>query len=88
MKIIFKTNDSLYHIFKTVKKIPSWKKVSLFVEPQHTFFEHEWRGKQLQEILKQYNIQATFLVGDRKSAQYFQKLGIPFKYKHKNIFQK
>jgi hypothetical protein len=43
MKFFFTKTDSLYKIFKSLEKIPSHKNVEIFIDPEHSLFDNEWR---------------------------------------------
>lgn len=88
MKVSFKPNDSLYYIFKTIKKIPSYRKVILFIDPKHDFFENKRWGQQLKDIILQYNLDITCVVTNEYSSKYFKELKIPTIYKYQGLWQK
>lgn len=80
MKFFFLKTDSLYKIFKTLEKIPSQKAVQIFIDPEHPFFENQWRGKQLQDLIKERNLNITFLAEKESNKKYFQQLGLKVYY--------
>ena len=43
MKFFFAKTDSLYKIFKALEKIPSHREVEIFIDPEHSLFDNEWR---------------------------------------------
>jgi hypothetical protein len=88
MRIQFGTRDSIYKIFKTIRKIPSYKKVHIFIDPDHEFFSNDRRGKEIRATLLKKNISATFTVKDLKSKRYFEALGASVSYEQPHIFSK
>ncbi len=76
MKFFFLKTDSLYKIFKTLEKIPPQKAVQIFIDPEHPFFENQRRGKQVQELIKERNLNITFLAEKDSNKKYFQQLGL------------
>ena len=88
MKLHFTKHDSLYKIFKTVKKIPSYKTVTLFIDPQHIFFENERRGKQLKEIIDQQELTVTCVATTHFSQTYFQQLWLQVQFQYTYARQK
>jgi len=80
MKFFFLKTDSLYKIFKTLEKVPSQKAVQIFIDPEHPFFENQWRGKQLQDLIKERNLNITFLAEKESNRKYFQQLGLQVYY--------
>ena len=74
MKLHFTKQDSLYTIFKTVKKVPAYKSVSLFIDPHHIFFENERRGKQLKELIEQQELDTVCIATNQHMQAYYQKL--------------
>lgn len=76
MKFFFLKTDSLYKIFKTLEKIPPQKAVQIFIDPEHPFFENQRRGKQVQELIKERNLNITFLAEKDSHRKYFQQLGL------------
>jgi hypothetical protein len=76
MKFFFSKTDSLYKIFKTLEKIPAGRKVEIFIDPEHSLFDNEWRGKQIKDLLDQRHIEATFTTKKIKNREYFQSVGL------------
>ena len=76
MKFFFSKTDSLYKIFKTLEKIPTGRKVEIFIDPEHSLFDNEWRGKQIKEILEKRNIQASFVTKKAKNKEFFLSIGL------------
>ncbi|MDO4713373.1 MAG: hypothetical protein Q4B28_01650 [bacterium] len=74
MKFFFLKTDSLYKIFKTLEKIPAQKAVQIFIDPEHSFFENQWRGKQMQEIIHKRGLNVTFIAEKDANRKYFQQL--------------
>ncbi len=84
MKIYFLKEDSLYKIFKTLEKVPVGKTVQIHIDPEHSFFQNEWWGAQMQEILSKRKIQATFVTKNERNRVFFEKLGFAVEYQEKN----
>ncbi|MDR2416060.1 MAG: hypothetical protein LBD75_05670, partial [Candidatus Peribacteria bacterium] len=76
MKFFFAKTDSLYKIFKTLEKIPTGRKVEIFIDPEHALFDNQWRGKQIKEILENKHIDAVFTTKQAKSRTFFQSVGL------------
>ena len=88
MRVQFDANDSIYKIFKTIRKIPSYRSIKIFIDPAHEFFTNDRWGKEILESLSKNNIDATFIVKDLKSKRYFEDLDAPVMYQQQNIFYK
>jgi hypothetical protein len=74
MKIFFQKSDSLYKIFKTIEKIQTNKEINIYIDPEHSFFDNERRGKQLKELLEEKKIEAYFITKNDRSKYFFQNL--------------
>ncbi len=74
MKVFFQKNDSLYKIFKTLEKISTNKSVNIYIDPEHSFFDNERRGKQLKELIQERNLDAYFITKNDRSKYFFQNL--------------
>lgn len=74
MKLFFLKDDSLYKIYKTIEKAPKNKKIFIYIEVKNQFFLHEWRGKQIKELIDKENIQAVFVTQSEQSKKFFEKL--------------
>jgi hypothetical protein len=74
MKIFFQKSDSLYKIFKTIEKIQTNKEINIYIDPEHSFFDNERRGKQLKEFLEEKKIEAYFITKNDRSKYFFQNL--------------
>ena len=88
MKLFFSTDDSLYKIFKTLEKIPRWKEVEISIEPTHSLFDNERRGKQIKEILDKRSINATFNTQTDKCKKFFENIWLKINHTEKNSFIK
>jgi len=84
MKIFFLKEHSLYKIFKTLEKVPVWKAVHIHIDPEHSFFENERRGQQIQELLDKRKIQATFVTKNEKNRKHYEKLGMTIQHLEEN----
>jgi hypothetical protein len=84
MKLFFLKDHSLYKIFKTLEKLPNGKTVHISIDPEHAFFDNEWRGKQIQELLQQRNIHAFFITKTENSRKFFEKIGLPVIHQEKH----
>jgi len=76
MKIFFLKEHSLYKIFKTLEKVPEWKSIHVYIDPEHSFFENEWWWKQIRELLYKRKIKASFITKNEKSKKFFQSLDL------------
>jgi len=84
MKIFFLKEHSLYKIFKTLEKIPNNKVVQIYIDPEHTFFDNERRGKQIKEILEQKKLKASFITKNEKNKKFFEKLDLDIIHQEQN----
>jgi len=84
MKLFFLKDHSLYKIFKTLEKLPNGKTVHISIDPEHAFFDNEWRGKQIQELLQQRNIHAFFITKTENSRKFFERIWIPVIHQEKH----
>ncbi len=79
MKLQFDKKDSIYKIFKTINKIPSYKSVTIFIDSQNPFYRNQWRGKQIMELIEQHHLQATFMATSRDANEYLTSIGAQIK---------
>lgn len=84
MKLFFLKDHSLYKIFKTLEKLPHGKTIHISIDPEHAFFDNEWRGKQIQELLQQRNIHAFFITKTENSKRFFEKIWLPVIHQEKH----
>jgi len=84
MKIFFQKEHSLYKIFKTLEKIPNNKTIHIYMDPEHSFFENERWGKQIQEALDKKSINAFFITQNEKSKRFFENLNMQVIHKEQN----
>lgn len=77
MHISFSKQDSLYKIFKILKKVPPYKQVTISIEKNHELFQHKRRAQQLVELLNQHHISATFIVKNAEQEEYFSAVWLP-----------
>jgi hypothetical protein len=80
MKFFFAKTDSLYKIFKTLEKIPPQKAVQMFIDPEHPFFENQWWGNQMVEIIQKRKLNITFSAEKESNRKYFEQLGLNVHY--------
>ena len=71
MHISFSKKDSLYKIFKILKKVPPYRQVTISIEKEHELFQHKWRAQQLTELINEHHIDATFIVKSTDQKEYF-----------------
>lgn len=71
MHISFSKDDSLYKIFKTLKKIPSYRKVAISINQDHELFNHKRWAHQLADLIKQQHLNATFIINTKEHYAYF-----------------
>jgi len=76
MHISFSQKDSLYKIFKILKKVPPYKEVTISIEKNHELFKHKRRAQQLTELINQHHIKATFHSKDSTQTEYFLWAGL------------
>ncbi len=84
MKLFFLKDHSLYKIFKTLEKLPNGKTVHISIDPEHSFFDNERWGKQIQELLQQRNIHAFFITKTEHSRKFFEKIWLPVIHQEKH----
>jgi hypothetical protein len=88
MKLQFSKQDSIYTIFKTLKKVPAYKAVSIFIHPEHAIFDHQRWGQQLREVIEEYHIDATFVVTTPRSQSFYSTYDLKTVFKHKHLLSK
>ena len=88
MKFFFTKTDSLYKIFKSLEKIPSHKNVEIFIDPEHSLFDNEWRWQQIKEILEKNHIDAIFITKNKKNREYFNSIWLKVNYIRQKHIQK
>ena len=88
MKFFFAKTDSLYKIFKSLEKIPAHRNVEIFIDPEHSLFDNEWRGQQIKEIIDKNQINATFSTKNSKNRDYFTSLWLNVSFEKENYIQK
>ena len=76
MQFHFTTKDSVYTILAQLKKLPSYKKVVLSFNDDHTIFEHIWWGKQIKECIDEKHLQVICMISNKKQKLYFENCGI------------
>lgn len=77
MRLQFTAQDSIYKIFKTIRKIPNYKEVRIFIDPKHSFFENPRWGKEIKETIEKKQLSAQFIVQNFVTKRYFEDIGIP-----------
>ena len=88
MKFYFAKTESLYKIFKTLERIPPQKAAEIFIDPEHSFFENQRWGKEALNIIKNRNLNITFLAEKPSSRTYFQQIGAQVQYKEERLILK
>jgi len=76
MKLFFLKEHSLYKIFKTIEKVPNGRTIHIYIDPEHSFFDNEWRGKEIKELLQKKDLNAMFVTKTEKSKYFFSTLGL------------
>lgn len=74
MKFFFSKTDSLYKIFKALEKIPSYRKVEIYIDPEHSLFDNDWWWYQIKEILDKKKIDATFVAKNKNNRNYYKSI--------------
>lgn len=88
MEFFFTKNDSLYQIFKLLEKLPSWKAVEIFIDPEHGFFENPRWGKQVKEIIDKRKLNITFKTKKEINRQYYLQVGLKVNYQEEKKIMK
>ncbi|MDP2670815.1 MAG: hypothetical protein Q8O99_08245 [bacterium] len=68
MKLTFSSKDSIYKIFKIIKKIPHGKTVDIFLD-DHPLLSQPWRIDALVQQLQESSLQVTITTGNKQIAQ-------------------
>lgn len=68
MQLQFSQEDSLYKIFKTLKRVPPYKRVTISLEKWHEIFEHDRRAHQLAELIIKQHLTAEFITNTLEEA--------------------
>jgi hypothetical protein len=84
MKLFFLKEHSLYKIFKTIERVPSGRTIYIYIDPEHSFFDNEWRGKEIKELLQKKNLNAMFVTKTEKSKYFFSTLGLTVLHQEKH----
>lgn len=84
MKLFFLKEHSLYKIFKTIEKVPSGRTIYIYIDPEHSFFDNEWRGKEIKELLQKKNLNAMFVTKTEKSKYFFSSLWLTVLHEEKH----
>ena len=84
MKLFFLKEHSLYKIFKTIEKVPNGRTIYIYIDPEHSFFDNEWRGKEIKELLQKKQLNALFVTKTDKSKYFFSSLGLNVLHQEKN----
>ncbi len=88
MKFFFAKTDSLYKIFKSLEKIPSHRNVEIFIDPEHSLFDNEWRWQQIKDIIEKKKIDATFITKNKKNRKYLTNVWLKVNYLNEKRVQK
>ena len=88
MKVFFLKNHSFYKIFKTLEKLPPNKSIQIFIDPEHSLFENERRGKQIKELIDNKKLDVYFVTKTQKCKNFFEHFWLKIIYKEKNKFLK
>lgn len=86
MKLQFDKKDSIYKIFKTINKIPSYRAVTIFIDGQNPFFRNQRWGKQIMELIEQHHLQATFISSSKDAHAYLTQIGAALKQQEHSPF--
>lgn len=84
MKLFFLKEHSLYKIFKTIEKVPNWRTIYIYIDPEHSFFDNERRGKEIKELLQKKNLNTMFVTKTEKSKYFFSTLGLTVLHQEKH----
>lgn len=84
MKLFFLKEHSLYKIFKTIEKVPNWRTIYIYIDPEHSFFDNERRGKEIKELLQKKNLLANFVTKTEKSKYFFSSLWLTVLHQEKH----
>lgn len=84
MKLFFLKEHSLYKIFKTIEKVPNGRTIYIYIDPEHSFFDNEWRGKEIKDVLKKKDLNALFVTKTEKSKYFFSSLGLNILHQEKH----
>ena len=71
MKVFFVKEDSLYKIFKTLERIPTWRNVEISIHSEHSLFVNDRRWAQLKEIIENKWLNVTFVTKSEKVKRFF-----------------
>ena len=88
MKFFFAKTDSLYKIFKSLEKIPAHRNVEIFIDPEHSLFDNEWRWWQIKDIIEKNQIDATFVTKNKKNRDYLESIWLKVNYEKSKHIEK
>lgn len=74
----------MYKIFKTIEKVPNGRTIHIYIDPEHSFFDNEWRGKEIKELLQKKNLNAMFVTKTEKSKYFFSSLWLTVLHQEKH----
>lgn len=84
MKLFFLKEHSLYKIFKTIEKVPNGRTIYIYIDPEHSFFDNEWWGKEIKELLQKKNLNTFFVTKTEKSKYFFSSLWLTVLHQEKH----
>ncbi len=88
MKFFFLKEHGLYKIFKTLEKVPKKKTIHIHIDPEHAFFQNDWRAKQIKEILEKKQIVWLFIAKTHKAKIFFERNNLQYIFKEKHPIRK
>ena len=88
MKLFFLNNDTLYKIFTTIEKVAKRSSVQIFIESENHFFHNNWWAKQIKQLLKEREINATFITESQSQKKYFEINELQYELRQEHIRRK
>ncbi len=78
MKLVFDEKDSIYKIVHAIKKIPNYKKATIFINKNHSIFKHPRWWTYLKKIIEEHHIEVSFFAENYDAKDYFEEAWLTY----------
>jgi hypothetical protein len=85
MNLHCSSKESIYSILSQLRKIASYKQVTISFDEDHGVFDHPWRGKQLEEVIQENHLQVQFIATSKRQKEYFDVCNLSAELQHHNF---
>jgi hypothetical protein len=86
MNLHCSSKESIYNILSSLKKIASYKKVTISFDEDHSIFDHPWWWKQLYDAIQEAHLQVIFIATTQRQKEYFDACNLLSELQHPNVF--